>query len=88
MTENIVQKAMKRLIERRKKLQEAYDALVAEPASYGITGSVNATNQKLSDLRAEIAALDNKIAALVNPRTGVAGMSIALPDYRHYPEGL
>lgn len=83
-----MQKAMSRLLARRKKLQEAYDALVSEPASYGITGSVNATNQKLSDMRAELAALDNKIAALVGGKTGVAGMSVALPDYRHWPDGL
>lgn len=88
MTETIAQKAIKRLIERRKKLQASYDALINEPASYGITGSVNATNQKLSDMRAELAALDNKIAALVGGKTGVAGMSVALPDYRHWPYGI
>lgn len=88
MTETIAQKAIKRLIERRKKLQASYDALINEPAAYGITGSVNATNQKLADLRLELAALDNRIAALINGRTSVAGMSISLPDYRHWPEGI
>ena len=81
-------KALKRLLARRKALQDEFDRLVAEPASFGITGSVNATNQKLADLRAELAALDARIAAVLHPRATVAGMSVALPDYRHWPWGI
>lgn len=78
-------KALRRLLERRGRLQAEYDRLLTEPASFGITGSVNATNQKLSDLRAEIVALDSKIAAVAAPHGSVAGMVVSLPDYRHWP---
>lgn len=79
-------KAINRLMERRKALQEQYDALVSEPASYGITGSVNATNRGLDELRTEIVAIDAKINGLLS-RSSVAGMSIKYPDYRHNPLG-
>ena len=72
--------AIRRLVERRKAVQKAYDDLIGQPSSYGITGSVNATNQRLVDLRAELVAIDEQIASIAgrNP----AGMSIRLPDYR------
>lgn len=79
-------KAINRLMERRKALQEQYDALVAEPASYGITGSVNATNRGLDEIRTEIVAIDAKINGLLS-RSSVAGMSIKYPDYRYNPLG-
>lgn len=72
-------KSLKVLLTRRKAAQTAYDALIAEPQSYGITGSVSATNQRLADLRAEISALDAQIAACCN---GGKGMSFNLPNYR------
>jgi len=78
-------KAIAAVVARRRAIQAEYDRLLAEPASYGITGSVSATNQKLSDLRAEITALDAKLATLLQSGGHVAGMVIALPDYRHWP---
>lgn len=84
--DEIRKKAIDRLMERRQAVQEAYDALIAEPASYGITGSVTATNRGLKELRDELAAIDDKIASLLDGR-GVAGMSVKWPDYRHSPFG-
>ena len=78
-------KAIAAVIARRRRIQAEYDRLLAEPVSFGITGSVNATNQNLSDLRAEITALDAKLATLLQSGGHVAGMVIALPDYRHWP---
>ena len=69
---------IKALVIRRKKLSAAYDALIAQPASYGITGSVNATNQRLEDIRKEIAVVDTQIRALMT-RGGI--IERALPDY-------
>ena len=69
---------VQRLIIRRRKLSEAYDALIAQPASYGITGSVSATNQRLEDIRKEIAVVDTQIRALMT-RGGIIERS--LPDY-------
>lgn len=79
-------KAINHLMERREALQEQYDQLIAEPVSYGITGSVNATNRGLEEIRKEIVAIDAKISALLS-RTKVAGMTVKWPDYRHWPEG-
>ena len=79
-TDNIRTRAIRKLIERRKALQDAYDALVAEPQSFGISGSVNATNQRLSDLRVEIAAIDSQIAGCMQGASGF--MTIIRPDYR------
>ena len=67
------------LLERRKKLQDAYDALISEPASYSIQGSVSATNQRLADLRAEIADIDNQVSQLVG---GGGGIERSYPNYR------
>ena len=82
----IIINAINRLLARKKALQEQYDRMVAEPASYGITGSVNATNRGLEELRRELTAVDAKISALLQ-RTKVAGMTVKWPDYRHWPIG-
>lgn len=78
--------AIEKLLRRKAKLQEAYDQLILEPASYGITGSVSATNRSLTDIRTELVAIDKKISALIT-NNSVAGMSISYPDYRHSPFG-
>ena len=85
MKSEVRKKALAGLLKRRTALQAEYDRLINEPQSFGITGSVNATNQKLSDLRAELASLDAKISAVLAPCGSVAGITIALPDYRHWP---
>lgn len=79
-------KAINHLMERREALQKQYDQLISEPASYGITGSVNASNRGLEEIRQEIVAVDAKIASLLS-RTRIAGMTVKWPDYRHWPEG-
>lgn len=84
--DEIRKKAIDHLLKRRKAIQEQYDAVVAEPASYGITGSVNATNRSPEELRKELVAIDEKLNALLN-RGGVAGMTTKWPDYRHSPLG-
>lgn len=78
--------AIDKLLARRAAIQAEYDRLIAVPASYGITGSVSATNRGLRELRAELVAIDAKIAGLVS-RTTVAGLSPRWPDYRHDPFG-
>ena len=78
--------AINRLMERRERLQREYDELLAQPVSYGITGSVNAVNHGLKELREEIALIDDKIASMFD-RTSVAGMSVRWPNYRHMPVG-
>jgi hypothetical protein len=80
--EELQVKALNRLISRRNKLQEAYDALIGDPASYGITGSVSATNRRYDELRKELSAIDEKITALLG-RGGVAGMETKIPDYHN-----
>lgn len=82
--EELRKKAIERLLKRREALQAAYDELIAQPASYGITGSVNAVNQKLSELRTEISVIDDRLSGLIEP-TKVAGMSVRWPNYRHWP---
>ncbi len=77
MTDTNRRIALQRLLARRRSLQAAYDALIAEPQSYSIQGSVSATNQKMSDIRSELAAIDSQIAALM----GSAGIRRSLPDY-------
>ena len=84
--DNIKKQILNGLMRRRAALQEQYDQLIAEPASYGITGSVNATNRGLEEIRQEIAAIDAKIANLLT-RTTVAGMTVKWPNYNHWPEG-
>lgn len=71
--------ALQKLIERRKKLQQAYDDLIAAPASYNIQGSVSAQNQKLSDIRKELDVIDRQIAQLC----GGDGITRSYPNYRH-----
>ena len=79
-------KAIDRLLKRREAIQKAYDELICEPDSYGITGAVNVSNRKLADLRKELASIDDKISALV-AGNGVAGMTVKYPDYRISPLG-
>lgn len=86
MPTNLTIAAINRLMARKKELQEQYEHILAEPASYGITGSVNATNHGLEEIRKEIVAIDNKLAALIQ-RTKVAGMTVRWPDYHHWPIG-
>ena len=83
--DEIKKKALEKLMQRKNALQKAYDELIAEPESFGITGAVNATNRKLDDLRREIAAIDDKINAVV--KGSWAGMSVRWPDYRLSPFG-
>lgn len=78
--------AIDRLLKRREALQKAYDDLIAEPESYGITGAVNATNKRLEDLRREISVVDDKISGLMNG-SGIAGWTIKYPNYRLSPFG-
>ena len=54
---------LQNLLARRAKLQQAYDDLISQPESYSISGSVSATNRKLAELRAELASIDEAIAA-------------------------
>ena len=70
--------ALKALMVRRKKLQDAYDALITEPESYSISGSVSATNRKLETLRKEIEVIDRQIAAAA----GSDGIERSYPNYR------
>ena len=75
-------KSIKRLLDRRARLKRAYDDLICEPASFGITGSVNATNRRLDELRTEISVLDEQIKAMLARAGGLAGMEICVPSYR------
>ena len=84
--EELRKHAIDRLLKRREALQKAYDDLIAEPESYGITGAVNATNKRLEDLRKELAAIDSKLNGLL-AGSGIAGMSIKYPNYRISPFG-
>ena len=85
--DNVRKIILNKLMERREALQAQYDQLISEPASYGITGSVNASNRGLAELRQELVAIDAKITALLS-RTTIAGMSVKWPNYRHWPEGV
>jgi hypothetical protein len=84
--EELRKHAIDRLMKRREAVQKAYDELINEPDSYGITGAVNVSNRKLKDLRDELASIDNKISSLLNG-SGIAGMSIKYPNYRISPFG-
>lgn len=90
--EELKKRAITNLIARRNRLSNQYDQLLSEPESYGITGSVSATNRKLEDLRKEISAIDDKITTLCGGAAGLPGISIRIPDYRcpyiHLTEGL
>ncbi len=72
--------AIRRLSARRETLQAAYDAAMTEPASYSINGSVSATNQKLAEMRAELDAIDNQLAALIGG-AGPGGLRRTYPTY-------
>lgn len=85
--QELKKKAIDRLLQRRQAIQEEYDHLLAEPASYGITGSVSATNRNLKELREELVAIDEKLNALVAGGGAIPGMSVKWPDYRYSPFG-
>ena len=80
--DDIRKKALDNLIRRRNALSGQYDQILSEPTNYSIVGSVSVQNQKLSDLRKEIKACDEKIEALCAGRGGLAGIQIKIPDYR------
>jgi len=75
-------KSIKKMLERRARLKQAYDDLICEPAAYGITGSVSATNRRLDELRNEISVLDEQIKAMLARNGGLAGLEICVPSYR------
>ena len=79
----IVKRAITRLLKKRSHLQEQADSLASSPASYSIVGSVSVTNQKVSDLKDEIAEIDLQIKQLL--AGGASGMSLSYPDYRWRP---
>lgn len=87
LMQELRKKAIDRLLQRRQAIQEEYDRMVAEPASYGITGSVSATNRNLKDLREELVAIDEKLNSLVAGGGAIPGMSVKWPDYRYSPFG-
>lgn len=69
---------LRALMARRQKLQDAYDAMITEPESFSINGSVSATNRKLETLRKEIEVIDRQIAAAA----GSDGIERSYPNYR------
>lgn len=70
---------IKRLLLRRKTLQDALDAALASPVSYNIQGSYSQTAQSPDTLRAEIARIDNAICALSGDNSG--GIRKSYPRY-------
>lgn len=78
----LYEKAVKRMMERRSALQAEYDRLIAEPLSYGVTGSVKARNRSLEELRKEISVIDDKIKTMLARIGGLAGIEICVPSYR------
>jgi len=80
LTSDFRKRAIERIMARREELQRTYDAVMREPASYGISGSVNATNQRLADLRTEMASCDRQLRAVLG---GGFPLTISLPDYKH-----
>ena len=73
-------KAIENLLKRRKALQATADELAAMPASYGITGSVSVTNQKIDDVKAQIGEIDLQIKQLLTGEP--TGISLSYPNYR------
>lgn len=71
---------VRRLLRRRMVASQAYDRLLAEPASYSIQGSVSVTSQKLAELRREIEEIDRTIAAVCGKDSG--GIRRSYPNYR------
>lgn len=68
---------------RRAALLAQYDAILKEPQSYSVSGSVSATNIKLKELREEIAAVEAQLASalrLAEP----GGIVRRWPDYRRW----
>ncbi|MBO4513513.1 MAG: hypothetical protein J5746_12185 [Victivallales bacterium] len=73
-------RAIDRLLKKRQALNQAADELATMPASYGITGSVSVTNQKIADLKAEVSEIDLQIKRLLVGSP--PGFSLSYPDYR------
>ena len=73
-------RAINNLLKKRKKLQETADELSNMPASYGITGSVSVTNQKVADVEAQIETIDLQIRQLVSGDP--SGINLSYPNYR------
>lgn len=73
-------KALQRLVQRRRELQKALDGLIAEPASVSIIGSVSYTNRNLDDLRSEITKVEEQIRQLVFSNAG--SLTRIYPNYR------
>ena len=80
MEQSIKDKAIQRLVERRKELKKALDHLIAEPASVSIIGSVSYTNRNLDDLRSEITKVEEQIRQLVFTNAG--SLTRIYPNYR------
>lgn len=74
-------RAVRRLMEKRRALEKEAADLMASPASYGITGSVNVTNRDPNIIKNEIAEIDMQIEKLLAGGTP-QGMALAYPDYR------
>jgi len=77
--DNYTKAAIKKLIAKRTALREEYNSVMSEPASYGITGSVNASNRSLAEISAEITKVDRQISVMMR---GGNVIGISLPDYR------
>lgn len=80
MEQSIKDKAIQRLVERRRELKKALDHLIAEPASVSIIGSVSYTNRNLDDLRSEITKIEEQIRQLVFTNAG--SLTRIYPNYR------
>ncbi len=68
---NFVTETLSRVLQRRKTLQDALDAVLSAPASYNIQGSYSQTSQSPDELRAEIARCDRAIEALTGQGGGI-----------------
>ena len=71
---------LEELKQRRAAIQAQYDAILKEPQSYSVSGSVSATNRSLKELREELAAVDAEIAQHLG-MSGPGGMRRRWPRY-------
>lgn len=78
--EILKKKAVSRLLEKRKRLEETATELATMPASYGITGSVSVTNRNIADIKAEIADIDMQIKQILSGEP--TGLCLSYPNYR------
>ena len=70
--------ALRRLLSRRKALQDALDGVLSSPQSYSIQGSYSQTSQDAARLRDEIAGIDSAIRSL---SVGTSPISRDYPRY-------